>query len=118
MSLGFGFAGQCFGTSGDAIGAFWSSQPVNLSGAASINVFYQSQAQLIAGTWTRVTDRCTQSTTTVTCTRAESVLPVYNPYSCTLASPIDDFADGAIVGWGVAAAMVAAWAITVLRKAI
>lgn len=34
------------------------------------------------------------------------------------ATPGAEFTDGAVLGWGVVAAMVAAWGITVLRRGI
>lgn len=33
-------------------------------------------------------------------------------------NPGTNFTDGALLGWGVVAAMVAAWAITILRRAL
>lgn len=56
---------------------------------------------------------CFDGTTT---TPVVSVLPVsLQPAGV---DPVTGFTDGAVLGWGVAAAMVAAWAVHSLRRAL
>lgn len=73
----------------------------------------------VNGTWTL--DEYTISSTGTITPNFKSSLPIPSLASCTYQpelSATERFGDGAILGWGVAAAMAAAWAIHVMRRGL
>lgn len=85
MAVGFLASGVCYATSAEAVNAHWSLQQASVVPVTGINnatfhtFFLPSGAAFV-----RVTDRCVQTTTTSTCTRSTTALPVYTPAACTI----------------------------------
>lgn len=75
----------------------------------------------VSGAWSLNYKTCTTGTASPTCSPYSVAAPTNVVGSCTLtpsADPVQEFTDGNLLGWGVVAAMVAAWGITVLRRGI
>lgn len=110
MAAGFLYKSQCFATLSDATAARWSDV----------------QAQMTPGTTSYITDiqwsgtawqmkRYTLSSTGALTLNTSTNMPV-------LAFPVcqtdQNFDDGMLMGWGVAAAMVAAFAIKFIARGL
>lgn len=118
MAAGFGAVGACFATSQEAIDAHWGSQPVTSTSATTSGIFYYHSPVKSGADWVLSTDRCAMTEAALSCTRGTSTLPTYTPTACILNDSIDSFTDGALLGWGVVAAMVAAWLFLQMRRAL
>ena len=118
MAAGYGAVGACFTTSKLALDAHWGSQPVISTPATTTSIFFHHSHIRSGDNWVLSTDRCTMTDNTPICTRGTSTLPTYTPTACTLNNSIDSFTDGALLGWGVVAAMVAAWIFLQMRRAL
>jgi len=121
MATGYGSNGSCFASVTDAVNDHYGSALIDsydflASGHGT------TQFNYVAGAWQRETTQCYyNSTTPYNCVLRVDAARPYTPYPCTLQpsdDPVQQFTDGAILGWGIAAAMVAAWAVTVLRRGI
>lgn len=90
MATGFLANAACYASSSEAVLAYWSSQPVSvvpITGATNgtfIVHYLPSGASFV-----RVTDRCIQSSTTSTCTRSTTAVPICATISMSgVTSPI------------------------------
>ena len=106
--MGALYAGRCFIQSSDAVDAFYSSAPPSL---VSGSVSYLTEFSNVSGVWQIV--RYSMDGSGVVNALSQSVAPVPSFPDC---NPAQEFTDGHLMGWGVAAAMVAAWAITNLKR--
>lgn len=110
MATGYLFNRYCYPTSAQAADAYFSgSGPFHVPGATS----YQSWYSKSAGNWIlqRITISSTGSSTTL-----NSVAMVTPTFASCDTSAV--FLDGMTLGWGVAAAMVAAFAVKFLSRAL
>jgi len=117
MAVGYGVKNLCFETSAKAVDYYWESQPVTTADAFTSNTyFYQYPVKLTY--WKLFSNRCTQASGSISCNGQYFDLPSPAISSCTYTPPVTNseaFVDGNLLGWGVVAAMVAAWAVHVMR---
>lgn len=110
MAVGFEYQGRCYGSVADAADSYFSSYgPVITSGTTSyVTVFskdlgvWKSKGFSISstGVWTQRFN-------------TNAIIPTFP--ACDTA---EQFNDGLIIGWGIAAAMIAAWAFNFMRQGL
>jgi len=117
MALGYSVRGQCFATAQEALDAFYTNTPPFMSPLTGTTSFYKFHYQLTGTTWQLRSETITVLGDKVINFTVTAPTNIYG--SCTLpADAASNFADGMTLGWGVAAAMVFAWAIWVLRRGL
>lgn len=110
MAAGVRFEGRCYASSAEAVDAFYTSaSPSYTAGSTS----YLSQYVKVGDVW-KIQRYSISSTGTVS-TLAQSNAPIPTFPAC---DTIEQFADGQVIGWGVALAMIAAWCIKNLSKGL
>lgn len=102
----------CYATQAEALDAFYSGlPPVQLLAATSAYSTFVN----VSGVWKL--NKYAISSSGVWTLNHSSNVPVLTFPSCTVANDAaTQFADGMELGWGVAAAMVASWAVWFLSK--
>lgn len=120
MATGYFSAGHCWPTTAEALDAHYLSKPPSLSSATNGSGVYTEailHTYKTSGLWFYQRVSCNGSTCS---TNTYSAWTPTFP-SCTISAvddPVESFADGNVLGWGVVAAMVAAWAIVQLRRGL
>jgi hypothetical protein len=110
MAAGFLYQGQCYATLSDATAAHWSENPAAfLPGSTSyiIDIGFSGTAWQIKKYTLASNGTLTLNTTTN--------LPALTFPTCETSQ---NFTDGMELGWGVAAALVAAWLVKILRRGL
>lgn len=97
----------CYSSSGDAANAYFSALP---SSVVSGSTTYESHYSVSGGVWYLVTDTYNASMALLSSVSAVAEVPAF-----AACDPSQSFYDGMTLGWGVVAAMCAAWAIRVWR---
>lgn len=110
MASGFLFAGRCFAASGDATAAYWAANPVYLTSANPV----MTTVTFSGSTWVMNRYNVAANNGTLSLVSSSQAPSLTFPPCDTSSS----FNDGVLMGWGVVAAMVAAYGIKVLRRAI
>lgn len=110
MTTGFLALGQCWATVGEATDAYFSAFPLATSSASSpITTWFEK----VAGVW-RVTSYYFSTNQSLPgYFRYSVVAPLPTLPTCEYDAP---FFDGMALGWGVAGAMFAAWAVRLVRE--
>lgn len=109
MATGYLYQDQCYSTLAAATSAHWSSNPVFMtSGTTS----YISDVSWSGTAW--VINKYTLSSTGVLTLNSTTTAPALSFETC---DTMDNFNDGLLLGWGVAAAMVAVFAIKSIKRA-
>lgn len=100
---------RCFPSQAEALDAYYSQNaPAQTPGTTSyVNEFVKS-----GSTWQ--INQYSVSSTGVWTTRSTTNAPVITFPAC---DPTANFVDGVTIGWGIAAAMVAAAAISLMKRA-
>lgn len=110
MAAGFLHQSQCFNTLADATAAHWSMNPAFITAGSTSYI-----ADVIySGTLWQVKKYTLSSAGALTLNSTTS-LPALTFPTCETAQ---NFTDGMSLGWGVAAAIVAAWVIKNLRRGL
>lgn len=110
MAAGFEYQGRCYGSAADAADAYFSSQSVQIvSGSTS----YATEFSKVGGVWKSVGYTINSSGTWTQRFSTNATVPTFP--SCDTA---EQFNDGLIIGWGIASAMVAAWAFNYMRQGL
>jgi hypothetical protein len=110
MGVGYEFQGRCYSSTVDAADAYFTGLPVQIvSGATS----YATEFTKSAAVWQ--SKGYSISSTGVWTTRYTStaVVPIF-----PICDTAESFNDGLLLGWGIATAMVLAWAISHLRRGL
>jgi len=105
MSAGFLFKGVCYPSLAEATGAHWTSNPafMNPGSTSYISDFVWSGSAWVVNVYSVSGGSLTLA--------SSSALPALTFENCDTKANFDD---GMLLGWGVAAAMVAAYAIKVM----
>lgn len=104
------FQGRCYVSAADAADAYFSSHVPNVvSGPTS----YVLRFEFDAGVWKSVGYSIDSQGTWTQHYAISAPLPAFP--EC---NPAEGFNDGMVIGWGIASAMIAVWAITHLRKGL
>lgn len=110
MALGALVNDKCLPSQADALDFFYSSTaPAYTAGSTS----YMSEFVKVSGVW-KIQRYSIASNGTVT-TLAASNAPVITFPTCEIDGP---FLDGVLLGWGIAGAMVVAYAYKMMQKAL
>lgn len=110
MGIGAEFRGQCYISIAEAADAYFTGLPVQVvSGATS----YATEFSKLGAVWQ--SKGYSISSTGVWTTRYTSTAVIPNFPVCDTA---ESFNDGLLLGWGIAAAMVMAWAVSHMRRAL
>lgn len=126
---GFSAIGNCYLTQAEAVDAYYSSKPMQITSVMyNQNAFFFHRYQKYNGVWYEQSGFWSATSGMDSTYWGVAPLSYAGVGSCTIADPSGDsasstdpveaFADGHILGWGVALAMVAAWSIHVLRRAM
>jgi len=117
VAIGFSSGSGCYVSASEAIDAHYSAVNPVLA-AVSNSVVLRQKPVKTGSSWFIQTDII--NPTNGAWTDKGQVLASTNVIgSCTtFNSNSSNFTDGVLLGWGILAAMVAAWSITVLRRAI
>jgi hypothetical protein len=126
MTAGYSAAGACWATPSEAVDAYYSNQQINTNmvqyAGGNLNYHY-GEFFKDSGVWKLSLTYC--DSVTQSCISPSIRILTTNVYgTCTLSAdnstldPLTSFTDGALLGWGIVAAMVAAWSIKVLRRGI
>jgi hypothetical protein len=110
MGIGAEFQGRCYISIADAADAYFTGQPVQIvSGATS----YATEFSKLGAVWH--SKGYSISSTGVWTTRYKSiaVVPIF-----PVCDTAESFNDGLLLGWGIATAMVLAWAVSHMRRAL
>ena len=108
--MGAQFSNRCYSTNAEAVDAFFLSQgPSYTAGGTS----YQSWFEKVSGIWQIKRQSIASNGTITTLTSSNATQPTFP--ACSEAQP---FLDGMTIGWGVAAAMCAAFSIRFLQRAL
>lgn len=108
--MGYAYSGRCFSTVDDVTDAYFTGRPVEVtSGATS----YATEFSKSGGVWE--SKGYSIDAAGVWTLRYTSAASVPSFPSC---DPAESFNDGLILGWGIAFAMVAAWAISHMRRGL
>ena len=103
MAAGFLHGGQCYPSLAEATAAKWSVQPAGITAGSTS---YITGAEWSGTAW--VLKRYTLSSTGALTLNTTTNAPVQNFPTC---NTFERFNDGMTIGWGVAAAMVCAYAL-------
>lgn len=110
MATGYLYKTQCFPALADATAARWSDQEAGITAGTTS---YLTDVQWSGTAW--VLKHYTLSSTGTLTLNTTTNMPVLSFPSC---ETTDNFADGAVLGWGVAAAMVAAFAVKFIAQGL
>ena len=118
MATGYLSEGVCWASVMEATDAhFQSIPPSSLTVSTTTITYLHSYIKQANGTWNFV--KQSYSSTGSPTLNYSVAMPTLNFYACTLPnSPSESFSDGLILGWGIVAAMVAAWAVKAMSKGL
>lgn len=109
--MGSRFNDKCYSTNADAADAFFLEQgPFFTSGATSYVGWFEKN---VSNVWQIKRQSIASNGTITTLTTSNATVPTFP--TCT---PLDSMNDGLTLGWGIAAAMVAAYAIRFLANGL
>lgn len=112
--MGALFGGICYATTNEANDAYF--QTIAPTFYALGSDMHQVRYEGSGSTWWIKDYTITGNTATLNSTIA-ATLPAFN--SCTTPNtPIENFNDGMVLAWGIVLAMIAAWAISNLRRSL
>ena len=106
MAAGFLFQSVCYPSLVEATSAHWSSNPVSITPGSTS---YLTDVVWSGSAW--VVKQFSLSPAGVLTLNSSTNAPTLAFESCDTKTQFDD---GMLLGWGVAAAMIAAWAIKVM----
>lgn len=118
MSVGYSVGAVCYSTSAQAVDAYYSGQPTATLISSTDVVQSVYQKDIGSSTWflEKIT-YTSNGTRTLNWYYAHPLSETFG--SCTLPnSPFENFTDGSVLGWGIAAAMVLAWGVSLIRKGL
>lgn len=105
--MGYQFQNVCYPSTAAAADAFFSSAPpATVAGSTT----YLTEYTKPAGSWLASIYKISGGTTELL-SQSSAPVPAF-----PVCSELDAFKDGATIGWGVAAAVVAAWCIKFLAR--
>lgn len=110
MAAGFLYQTQCFSTLADATAAHWSEKPADFTPGSTS---YITDVIWSGSVWQ--IKKYTLSSTGVLTNNSTTNLPALTFPTCETSQNFDD---GMMLGWGVSAAIVAAWVIKNLRRGL
>lgn len=110
MATGYLYKTQCFPTLADATAARWGDEDAGITPGTTS---YIADVQWSGSAW--VLKRYTLSSTGTLTLNTTTNLPALSFPTCDTTS---NFSDGAVLGWGVAAAMVAAYAVKFIAQGL
>ncbi|MES1983229.1 MAG: hypothetical protein V4443_12250 [Pseudomonadota bacterium] len=110
---GYSVNGICYASTQEAVDAYYSnSHPQIIQTPTAV---FKVQYLQTAGAWQSVQETVSGSGETTAVTVAPAPVNVYG--ACSLPnSSYENFSDGQTLGWGVASALTATFAIMLLRK--
>lgn len=109
--MGARFGDRCFSTNADAADAFFTSQSVGYTaGTTSYLGWFEKTA---GGVWQIKRQSIASNGTVTNLTASNATVPTFP--ACNV---MDNFSDGMLLGWGVAGAMLAAYAIKFIAKGL
>lgn len=125
---GFSAIGNCYPTQAEAIDAYYSSKPMQITQFMSgNNAFFFYRYQKYQGVWYEQSGFWSAPSGMGQTYWGAAPLSYAGIGSCTIADPsggstptgdpVEAFIDGHLLGWGVALAMAAAWGVNILRRA-
>jgi hypothetical protein len=107
--MGALFNGQCFGTNSEAADAFFTSQgPSYTAGATSYQSWYEKST-----VWQIKRQSIASNGAITNLATSNATVPAFP--DCDVNA---NFNDGMLLGWGIASAMVAAFAVKFLSRAL
>lgn len=110
MAVGYLYNGHCYASANEAADAYFSAfTPVINAGATSYATLYAK----VSGVW--YARGYSINSSGIWTLRYNSVSPVPIFPTC---DPVSSFTDGMTLGWGVAAAMVAVYAVNLIRRSL
>lgn len=124
---GFSAIGNCYLTQVEAVDAYYSSKPMQITQFMSgNNAFFFYRYQKYQGVWYEQSGLWSATSGMGQTYWGAAPLSYAGIGSCTIADPsgaspadpVEAFIDGHILGWGVVAAMAAAYGIHLLRRAL
>lgn len=102
--------GKCFSTSSEAVDAYFSSAPPSYTAGGTS---YLAEYVKSGAIWQIRRYQIASNGTTTTLNTVTAPLPTF-----PLCDPTESFFDGVDVGWGVAAAIIVAASIRLMRRAV
>lgn len=116
MAAGFSVGAVCYATTAQAVDAYYSTlNPVSASISSTVTLYVDYSKT--SGAWRKNTYQINSGGDYTLKTSTAVPSTVYGDCT-TINTPSENFTDGLLLGWGVAAAMVAAYAIHLLRRAL
>lgn len=112
MATGYSFNGTCYATQAQANDVYYAQHTVDVLPGATpyVSMFFWDSA---ANAWRHAT--YTVGTNGLWTQKTLVSMPTRSFPTCDTATT---FTDGMTVGWGIAAAMVAAWAVKNLKRSV
>lgn len=110
MATGYLYKTQCFPTLADATAARWNEQDAGITAGTTS---YIADVQWSGTAW--VLKRYTLSSTGTLTLNTTTNLPALSFPTCDTSQ---NFTDGSLLGWGVVAAMVAAYAVKFIAQGL
>ena len=108
--MGSLFQTKCYSSNSEAADVYYSSQPIVVVPGETM---YMAQYSKVGTNW-----NVAQYTKTGTSNwTLQSTKPVPFP-AFPECNPSESFNDGMVIGWGIAAAMIAVWSVTHIRKGL
>lgn len=123
MATGFAIANQCYETKQAADDAYYSAQPIIVFSSPTdqqVAIIYQPTKTGFGGAWVNTFQVADVVGPGYYSQGSTDIIDRTYP-TCDFTSPQTDterFLDGNVLGWGVALAMVAAWAIHTMRRGL
>jgi len=110
VAAGFLHQGVCYSTMSDATAAHWSQNPAFITAGSTSYI-----ADVVWSGTAWVVKKYTLSSAGALTLNSTTNAPALTFPTC---DTFDTFKDGMTLGWGVALAMICAWAITNLKKSL
>jgi hypothetical protein len=108
--MGSLFEGKCYASNTEAADAFFSAkEPSYTAGATSYQSWYEKS---VSSVWQIKRQSISSSGVVTNLTTSNATIPTF--VACDQAG---DFKDGAIIGWGVASALIVAACLKMLQRA-
>lgn len=109
--MGSRLGAVCFNNNAEAADAFFSGAgPFYTAGATSYLGYFE---KTVGGVWQIKRQSIASNGTITNLTASNATMPTFP--TC---QPLDNFSDGMLLGWGVAAAMLAAYAVKFIAKGL
>lgn len=110
MAVGAIYGSFCYSSQSQAADAYFSLQPIaSLVGTTTYLVEYTK----VGSVWKQTSYTVSSSGVQSVRYQTDAAVPVFG--TC---DPAEPFNDGLLLGWGIATAMVCAWAISHMRRGL